>query len=218
MRWFYGMHWFYWSIWKLVRTIGQLFFGLHTVDEEHVICEGPVIFAPNHQSYLDPPLVSVMIKREVSFFAKKELFDIPIMGRLIRQLNAFPVRRGIYDPTALNKVFDILNNGGGVIMFPEGTRGDGETFLKPKPGIGMVACRAGVPIVPIYSRYTHQWKKALFWRNRMTVTFGEPIPVSKVREFGNDKEGYRALSEYVMERVSELKASQCGTGEESGRT
>lgn len=205
MKWFHGMHWFYWSIWKLVRTIGQVLFGLHTVDEKHVIFEGPVIFAPNHQSNLDPPFVSVMIKRELYFFAKKELFDIPILGSLIGALNAFPVRRGVYDPKALNTVFEALKNGGGVIMFPEGTRNDGETFLKPKPGIGLVACRAQVPIVPIYSSNTHRWKKALFWRNRMTVTFGEPIPVEKVKEFGNDKEGYRSLAEYVMGRIAELK-------------
>ncbi len=199
------MKWFYYLCWKLARIIGQILFGLRAADARNVIFEGPVIFAANHQSNLDPPFVSVMIKREVNFFAKRELFDIPILGFVISKLNAIPVRRGIYDPKSLNKVFEVLKNGGGLIMFPEGTRGDGETFLKPKPGIGLIARKAEIPIVPIYSSFTHLWKKALFWRNRMTVTFGEQIPVSKVKEFEDNKEGYRALSEYVMEKIGELK-------------
>lgn len=204
------MKWFYALCWRFARTIGQVLFGLHAVDEQNVICEGPVIFAPNHQSYLDPPFVSVMIRREVHFFAKKELFDIPILGAWITKLNAFPVRRGVYDPRSLNKVFDILKTGGALIMFPEGTRGDGETFLKPKPGIGLIARKAEIPIVPIYSSHTHQWKKALFWRHRMAVTFGEPIPVAKVLEFENEKEGYRALTEFVMEKIAALKEKALG--------
>ncbi|MCK5126327.1 MAG: 1-acyl-sn-glycerol-3-phosphate acyltransferase [candidate division Zixibacteria bacterium] len=199
------MKWFYYVAWRFVRTVGYTLFGLKAVDEKNIPRTGPVLIASNHQSYFDPPFVAVMIMREVHFFAKKELFDIPIMKRVITALNAVPVRRGIYDPRSINKVFDVLSKGGGLILFPEGTRGDGETLLKPKPGIGLIAYKGKAPIVPAFAHRTHQWSKSLFWRNRMSVTFGKPITVEEILAYEDGKEGYRALSEEVMRRIKELK-------------
>ena len=84
--------------------------------------------------------------REVHFFAKEELFRKPVFARLIRYLNAFPVRRGQFDRESLAVCLDVLKNDGALIFFPEGTRAPADGFLKAKLGLGWVVClseRAG---------------------------------------------------------------------------
>jgi 1-acyl-sn-glycerol-3-phosphate acyltransferase len=199
------MNWFYWFIWRSVRTVFQLLFGFKPINWDLVPKEGPVIAAGNHQSYFDPPMLAVAIKREMHFFAKKELFGVFILGWLIRKLNAIPVRRGIYDPASLSRVSDALDTGGGLIMFPEGTRGDGKEFLKPKPGIGLIAKQSKATIVPVYIYRSDHPFQALFLRRRVKLLFGEPIPREEIDGFADDKAGYRLLAETVMKRISDLK-------------
>ncbi len=199
------MKWFYRTIWTLVRYLGMGFLGLRAIGEENIPMSGSLIFASNHQSYLDPPFVSVMIRREIHFFAKKELFDIPILGWIITRLNTIPVRRGVYDPTSLNRVYDSLNKGGAILMFPEGTRGNGREFLKPKPGIGMIARKAEVPILPLYAWRTNKMRDALIRRKGMIIEFGQPISVDKIKEYPDNKEGYRELARMVMTRIGDIR-------------
>lgn len=199
------MDWFYRIIWTLVRYLGMGFLGLRAVDEKNIPMEGALIFASNHQAYLDPPLVSVMIRREIHFFAKKELFDVPILGWLITRLNSIPVRRGVYDPKSINRVYECLDNQGAILMFPEGTRGNGNEFLKPKPGIGMIARKAKAPILPVFARRTNKMRDALIKRKGMTIEFGEPISVDKIEEYPDNKEGYRELANFVMARIGDIR-------------
>ncbi|MFH1700398.1 MAG: lysophospholipid acyltransferase family protein [Candidatus Zixiibacteriota bacterium] len=181
------------------------FLGLKAIGEENIPMSGSLIFASNHQSYLDPPFVSVMIKREIHFFAKKELFDIPILGWIITRLNTIPVRRGVYDPKSLNRVYDSLEKGGAVLMFPEGTRGNGRVFLDPKPGIGLIARKAEVPILPLFARRTNKVREALFNRKGITIEFGQPITVAKIKEYPDNKDGYYKLARMVMNRIGEIR-------------
>lgn len=204
------MDWFYRLIWSLVKTFGWVVFGLRQVGAKNIPRTGPIIIASNHQSYLDPPFVSVTIPREMHFFAKKELFDIFILGRLISRLNAIPVRRGTYDPKSLNQAFEALEKGGGLILFPEGTRGNGREFLKPKPGVGMIAKRANATIVPTYAYRTNRLGKALFWRKRVKVFYGPPITTDEVAEYEDGRDGYQALAEEVMRHIGRLKTFASG--------
>lgn len=199
------MRWFYSFIWHLVRYISQIFFGMRAEGDENIPMTGPIIVAVNHQSYLDPPFTSVMIKREMHFFAKQELFGVFGLGRLISNLNAIPVRRGTYDPASLKRVFEALEKGGGLIIFPEGTRDNGREFLKPKPGIGLIARKSGTAIVPAYVYRTNKIWGALLARRRMKIIFGPPLSVEQINRFSDDKEGYRGLAELVMERINQLK-------------
>lgn len=198
-------HPFYRFCWRLVRTLGRLLWRLKAVDEDNIPVEGPVIVAVNHQSYLDPPLVAVVIRREMHFFAKKELFGIFILGNVIANLNAIPVRRGVYDPVSLSRAQAALDEGGGLILFPEGTRGDGRTFLRPKPGVGLIARQTGAAIVPAYAHRTHRPWNCLLTRRPMRIYFGPPITAEEVAAYGDDKEGYRALADDVMARIGRLK-------------
>ena len=199
------MAWFYWFIWSIAKSIAWVLVGLKPVGSENIPREGAFILAANHQSYLDPPLISTSIRREMCFFAKKELFKNFLFGRLIANLNAIPVKRRAFDPGAIDKVLDKLSDGKGLILFPEGTRGNGKEFLVPKPGIGMLAVRADVAIVPAYAYRTNKFWQSVFNRKRVEIHFGSLIPVEKVRSFSKDKEGYRSLARYVMEQIGLLK-------------
>ncbi len=188
----------------LTRVLCGLFFGYRSVDAGRVPPDGPIILAGNHQSYLDPPLIGSGIRRSCHFFAKRELFSVPILGALIKRTHAIPVRRGVYDPASLSRVSEVLAGGGALVMFPEGTRDNGVEFLPPKPGIGMIARQNRVPIVPAYLRDSNKLWRALR-RRSMRVYYGDPIPLEEIDRFPDTKEGYRSLAGYVMEHIGRLK-------------
>jgi 1-acyl-sn-glycerol-3-phosphate acyltransferase len=196
----------YWTVWSFARSVVWVLYGLKMFNRKHVPPSGPVIVAANHQSYLDPPVVAISINREVHFFAKQELFRIFGLGWLIATLNAIPVRRGVYDPRSIKRVLTALEQGGALVLFPEGTRGNGVEFLRPKPGIGLIASHAKAPIVPAYLRRTDRSWKTL-WRRRIYVIFGEQITAEQVCRYPDDREGYQALADFVMERIGRLRAS-----------
>lgn len=194
----------YWTVWSFARSVAWLVFGLKMFNRHYVPTTGPVIVASNHQSYLDPPVVSISISREVHFFAKEELFHIFGLGWLIDKLNSIPVRRGVYDPKSIKRVLGALERGGALILFPEGTRGNGIDFLPPKPGIGLIARHARVAIVPTYV-YRSPRSAASLWRRRINVRFGPPIPADEVAGFPDDRQGYQALAELVMAKIADLR-------------
>src|SRR4029077_11074004 len=94
------------------------------------------IFAANHRSLADPNLVGSAIPYPVNFFAKEELFSIPLLGWYIRHVNAFPVNRKEADLGAFKTPQRILEAGEGLVMFPEGgRRRDPQRQWKIKPGV-----------------------------------------------------------------------------------
>jgi 1-acyl-sn-glycerol-3-phosphate acyltransferase len=191
--------------WEFLRLIERLLFGMRIFGDERVPLEGGVIVASNHISYNDPPMVGSAVPRELHFLAKEELFRNPVFGALIRSYNAMPVKRAAGDVGALRKAVRLLKEGKAMIMFPEGTRSLSGKFLKPKPGVGMIASMAGVPVVPAYVAGTNHLGAA-FWRKRpVVVRFGEPIYPADIRSrCGSDKEAYMAISAEAMERIIEL--------------
>jgi 1-acyl-sn-glycerol-3-phosphate acyltransferase len=139
--------------------------------------------------------------------AKRELFDIPVLGWLIRHLNAFPVQRGGVDRKAIRQAMGILRAGEVVGIFPEGTRGDGKTLLKPHPGGVLLAIKAGVPVVPmaIIGAEKVVPRGRFFPRPcKIKVYIGEPIDLP-MPEQGSSRELLEQYSQLVMERIDELR-------------
>lgn len=139
---------------------------------------GPVLLACNHQSFLDPVLATLALPRECDFMARDTLFIQPLFRRLIESLNAFPVRRGEADVAAIKETLRRLKAGRLVTVFPEGTRTlDGRVgpFL---PGVGSLARKGKVPIVPVLIDGAFEaWPRhrKLPGLGRITVAYGEPI-------------------------------------------
>lgn len=188
-----------------VRFIGRVLFGLRVAHRgAHDLAEN-YIYASNHRSNADPPIVGASIKREVYIMAKRNLFDKPGFGRLIRYYNAIPTRRGSFDREAFRAATDALSRGGSLLIFPEGTRSRADGFGEAKPGVGYLALTTGVPVVPIYARGTGRLKNALLRREPLTVVFGNPIRASNPETAQPSAENCREFARMVMAAIESLR-------------
>lgn len=191
----------------LAVIIMRLLFGLKSRGRERVPASGPVLLVANHSSVLDPPLVGGASARPLFFLAKAELFQIPLFGRLIRGVNARPVRREGADAAALRTALRILAEGGALLVFPEGTRGAEGDLRQPKGGAGMLAVLSGAPVVPVYvSGSGRAWPRGrrLPRCQKVTVTFGAPIRFDEAQG-GTRKERYEAASREMMVAIARLR-------------
>jgi 1-acyl-sn-glycerol-3-phosphate acyltransferase len=185
--------------------------SLEVVGRDRVPAHGGVIVAANHVSYLDIPIVGCSLARRADFLAKAELFAHPVVGWLFKRLGGVPIRRDGVDRNALAEVERRLKAGRLVVVYPEGTRSPDERLREPKPGVGMLAVRTGVPVVPAYVSGTGEaWPPGSRWlRSRpITVIFGEPVRWDRA-DTGTDettaKQRYQDVSREIMDRIAELQ-------------
>lgn len=174
-----------WALLKMpCRLTTTLMFDLKTYGKRHVPAAGGALLISNHQSNLDPVLLAVHLRRQVSFMAKIELFQNRHFGWLIRQLNAFPVRRGEGDVGAIREVLRRLKEGKVLTLFPEGTRTRDGRIGRIQPGIAMIVKRAQVPVIPAVIDGSFQsWPRGrkLFRPHPIRVMYGPPLRVEKLK-------------------------------------
>lgn len=170
---------FLWKNLQVIARIGTtLLFDFKTYGHENVPETGGVLLAANHQSYLDPVLVSVHLHRPVSFLAKSDLFENPYFGWLIRSLHAFPVRLGEGDVGAVREIIRRLNEGHVLNMYPEGSRTETGEIAPLEKGIALVIRKSGVPVVPVAIDGSFEaWPKGkkIFHPHPIRVKYGKPI-------------------------------------------
>lgn len=196
----------YWLIHHLARGLIRLLFGLKLYGLENLPRTGGLVIAANHQSYLDPPILGGTVPREIHFMAKATLFRKPVLGPLIRYLNSIPVTRSGQDLTSLRAALDVLEAGGALLIFPEGTRSRTGQFLKATGGIGLLIRQSGVPVLPVYIQGTRGALRRIFKHRGLKVYFGLPLDTGNFEQrFGTGSQAYRAFGEYVMSRIAALK-------------
>jgi cytidylate kinase len=140
---------FFTSVRGVLRGLLRGLFRMEITGAENVPRLGAAIVAPNHRSLVDIPVACMPTTRKVWFMAKEELFGSKTGATLLRNLGAFPVRRGKPDRTALMRALQILDQGRLLGIFPEGTRTPGARFHRLEEGFAYVALKSGAPIVPI---------------------------------------------------------------------
>ena len=188
-------------------VIMKLLFRLEAHGTEHVPRQGPVLIVANHSSVLDPPLVGGMTPRRLTFLAKAELFEIPGLGWLIRRLGARPVRREGADPSALRTAQRVLQEGGALLVFPEGTRGDEGVLREAKPGAALLAMQTGAAVVPVYvhgSGRALPRGRSLPRPAKVVVTFGPPLTFARAAG-AERKAQYDEASRRMMAAIAQLK-------------
>jgi len=131
------------------KVVAKLGFRLRTYGRENLIENGPAILASNHSSYLDPPLVGVCCRKDVYFLARKSLFERPVIGPLIAQLNTVPVDRDRGDVGAVRAMIKLLKSGNRVLVFPEGTRSKDGNLQPARAGVGLLIAKSLAPVVPV---------------------------------------------------------------------
>jgi 1-acyl-sn-glycerol-3-phosphate acyltransferase len=185
----------------------RLFYRHRVYGVEHFI-SGAAIIAPNHTSYLDPPIAAVSWPEEVHFLAREGLFKPFLFGSFIRALNSHPVTGKVNDISVFKTIIGLLNEGKQLILFPEGGRTDGQ--LAPiKPGIGMLAQRGKAAIIPTYIVGAYEiWdrkRKLPKLKGHTACIFGRPI---HWEQFANmeKNEGQEKIAEELTKSILALKA------------
>ncbi|WP_421072782.1 lysophospholipid acyltransferase family protein [Pelotomaculum propionicicum] len=163
---------------------------------ENIPASGGVLLVANHTSYWDPVVVICALRRNVYFMAKSELFNIPVIGYVLRISGSFPVRRDKSDREAIRTAVRLLEEGQVVGVFPEGTRSNTGELLKPHLGAAMLASKAKVPMVPIALIGT----RGVFGRIKMIV--GTPIVSQESKK--SSKADLEKASDLVMDQIASM--------------
>jgi 1-acyl-sn-glycerol-3-phosphate acyltransferase len=192
--------WFWISLRSVARFIFFLLLNIKLKGRNNVPKNGPYIIASNHLSWTDIPLVPAYLSPQVVYLAKEELFEGK-MAWLVRFLGAIQVKRGEADRQLLRASDDLLKRGKILVIFPEGHRSKTRQMIPANAGIGMIALRAGVPVVPVaISGSEYALKK---FRPRITITYGEPI-ILQPKGAKITKDDITASTDLVMHRVAEM--------------
>lgn len=130
-----------------------------------------VIYASNHRSNADPPLIGCSAKGKFAFMAKEELFKNKFFAWLIRNLGAFPVSRGKGDTGVLDTAVERLESGRSLIIFPEGTRSKDGKVHRGHSGAAVISARSQKRIIPVGIVFGEKLK----FRTKVTVKYGEPV-------------------------------------------
>lgn len=192
----------------LVRLFVPLLGGITVIGAENIPKTGPIILAPNHRSYMDPPYLSLVTKRQLHLMAKDSLFRVPVLGAYIKAMGAFPVKRGAADRGALKQAMAELKAGRVMGIFPEGTRADPGTLLPGEKGFALVAKQTGVPIVPIALERTDQVlsKHGGLHRAHVRAIIGKPMTAAEMLAANPDpsKDALSIISETTMRAIAAL--------------
>ena len=166
---------------------------------------GPVILAVNHSHNIDGPMVIGVAPRASHFLVKKEAFIGPL-GPAMHALGQVKVDRSTADRTAITQALGVLENGGVLGIFPEGTRGEGD-FASLRAGLAYFAVRSGAPVVPVAVMGSTERRGRLIsalppLRSRVDVVFGDAFEAGD----GSGRRTRTALDEATVRIQARLTA------------
>lgn len=173
----------------------KLLFPVRIKNRERVPAGAMILCAP-HSSMIDPVLLMMAlgIRRYPRFMAKRELFEKPVLGSILRGMGVFPVDRGKADMQAIRTALGVLKEGGILGIFPEGTRVHAEEIGSARSGAIMLASHTGAPLLPVWLTRD---KKPF---RRVDVVFGEPYVLPRL-----PGGSYQPYADELMARIGALR-------------
>jgi len=188
---------------RWVAPLVRFFTRVKAKGLENIPKEGGYILACNHIGVRDVFLMGATCRRQIRFIAKKELFSVPIIGRIMRSFGAVKLDRGGFDVGAIRKSIELVKDGNLVAIFPQGHRYPGvepcETELKN--GAGLIAYRTKADVVPVCIK-TKKHKYSIF--RKTEIIFGKPIPYSSLElKLGGNAE-YDNATKIIFSKILEL--------------
>jgi 1-acyl-sn-glycerol-3-phosphate acyltransferase len=183
----------------VAHPVLRAWFRVRIDGAEHIPATGPLILAANHRSNADPPLVTLITSRPVRYLAKEGLFRFPL-GPILYRLGQVPVRRGGSDREALRACEAVVEGGGVLGLFPEGTRCDGD-FATIHPGLAYMLLRTNCPVIPVVVTGTQRIRGRFGWLPR-TITIrlvaGPPLVLP---EPARGRDARRQASEVLRKQL-----------------
>jgi 1-acyl-sn-glycerol-3-phosphate acyltransferase len=189
--------WYRFNFFVLWPTF-TLGFSFRSEGSRHVPRSGPVLLLANHESFLDPPLIGLAVRRKIYYLARKTLFRQATFGAYLRSMGTIPVDQEGVAKEGLRTSIDLLQAGKALLIFPEGERTFTGKMSPFKPGIQLVLRKVPVPIVPIgvagaYEAFPRRAKlprfSPLFWSSTgasVAISVGKPIPPQRYQAVGRD--------------------------------
>lgn len=195
---------------KFYRVIYTLFvwpvraiFPIKVVNPENIPTEGGCLVCANHTSMLDVLILSAGLKRQIRYMAKKEAMNVPVVGKFLSALGAYPVDRGGADVSSIKRTIAFLEEGEMVGIFPQGTRHPGvDPATTPiKGGVGMITWHTKATVLPVCIATKHNRVRP-FCRTQLIV--GKPIPFDAFGYESGGRKEYLAASERIFADICRL--------------
>ncbi|HAO78711.1 MAG TPA: 1-acyl-sn-glycerol-3-phosphate acyltransferase [Verrucomicrobia subdivision 3 bacterium] len=200
--------------WLGFRAVYATYFRWRVFNPERVPRTGPVILAANHASFIDPPLVGSGLTRDINYLARESLFRFPVVGAILRSWNAVPVDRDGGGAKGLKIILGRLLAGGGIILFPEGTRTKDGNLQPARSGIGLTVIKSAAPVVPVrvFGTFAAYGRNHKFPRpKKVAVKYGVPMNFEKLRAEAKVcskarlKEIYQEVADEIMAAIAKLE-------------
>jgi 1-acyl-sn-glycerol-3-phosphate acyltransferase len=191
----------------------KFFFNLKVTGRYHIPRRGGAILASNHASYADILLIGCGIWRRLRYVAKAEMFKGFLIRTLWRYLGGIPINRRGVPRESFKKIFEQIEKGNLVVIFPEGTRSSDGELREAKLGVGMIAALSGAKIIPTYISGSDRVLPAHSKKIRIhpvSVHYGTPVDFSDLLKTLEGKELYQAISSRIMEKINDLKLKNQG--------
>jgi 1-acyl-sn-glycerol-3-phosphate acyltransferase len=191
----------------LFRALARGFFDFRVIGGDKLPIEGPALIASNHVSFLDPPFVGQVFDEALYFFARKTLFDHPVVGATLRAWQTIPIDQDKPDASSLKATIRLLRSGKKVLIFPEGTRSPDGELQKAEAGVGLFIAKSAAPVLPvrIFGTYEAFPRGAKFPRPvQITLVVGD-LYQPDIKGLGiQGRDLYQALADDVMARIGDL--------------
>lgn len=200
-------------VYRFCRFISKILchslFHLQVKGRKNVYKVGGAIYAVNHTSFADPIFAGVACSRKLYYLARRSLFQYKFLGFLLPKINVIPLNRDNPDAGTFKQVIKLLKNGKLMLIFPEGTRSPDGNFLPGQSGIGFIALKAKVPIIPVYIKGAYKAfprHRSFILPAKIVVSIGEPIFLDTwFRKPHIEKSDYSEIANLVMNRIKQLK-------------
>lgn len=193
--------------WLAARLLFRSFVRVEVSGLEQVPRRGPLLVVGNHLSYLEPPLLTSVLPRRITYLALHELFTIPWLSPIVRLMGALPVKRGgARDLDAIRAALHLLQEQQAVGIFPEGQRSIQAGLLRANPGVSLLALRSGAPVLPVAVTGTERLPALLPFvlarprRVRIQVVVGAPFHP----EVAGHRTNHQLVADQIMCHVAAL--------------
>jgi 1-acyl-sn-glycerol-3-phosphate acyltransferase len=200
----------YWVLKIVLTPVLRTVFRVRAVGTRNVPRTGPVILASNHQSFIDSVFLPLVVRRRVTFVAKAEYFESKKTAWFFRAVGMIPLKRGggPASARALAAAREVLEAGGVLGIYPEGTRSIDGRLYKGHTGVARLSMQCGAPVVPVAQIGTAEvqpigavWPK-LF--RRVEVRIGAPLRWPG----GNDSGALRSFTDEIMVAIAALSGQE----------